>query len=300
MVHALSTLVSALENLPAPLLLAVTPPVGGLLFLFVATVAELVDSFFRHMPASPVNARRKATPPRGGPRFSVRKALHALCLISAAVFMLDASAEIVGEVLERCGLSVSWDLLHELPAQFAAGDSATVVALMALLAGAALVVATEQLLSDKSKVIVVAMFLHTAAEGAGLGVLTKHAFDAAVPAMAMHNLFEGAVVAASKDPAAIVARDAGHHQAPMKRLRRTAAILLRPCVSHAPQWLAVVALRQFGGKALVTEAMQVALMAFAVGSMLATIALELVPEAVSELGFALTAAAAATVWYACF
>jgi zinc transporter ZupT len=252
--------------------LATTPVVGGAVFLLVAALAQLAETA----------VRGKKRPAPG--QKSVPELMAALCAAGACAFMISACVEILSELVAEllppllvadADLSVT-SMVSGLAANVASLDARTWLALGCVAVGWLLVWAAERLIEDRGFVVVLAMFLHTASEGAGIAVLTGSAASEALTSIAAHNLFEGAVVASATQ---------GKGKKPSWAAR--IKTLLSPCVSHAPQWIALLAFR-LTGAADSNPTVTIATQGFAIGSMVATIALELVPEAVHELGYTVT------------
>ena len=277
------------RQLPPIVYLAVTPPVGGLLFLMLASVVGLMDKV--------LGVRE------GGKGLSLRKIMTAACSLGAAVFMVNACAEICVEIVTNMlGANVGTDPLRiavRLVDLATAGDSDMIMFASCLFVGAAVVFIVENILSDKGALVVFVMLIHTASEGAGLALLQSESAFAALHAVAMHNLLEGAVVASSAMAPSSSVDDADVKAgvaAGRGGLWATLKILLGPCVSHAPQWVTLALIRASDGQ-LFSASTELGIQSFAVGSMMATVFLELIPEGVHLVGIAPAVAVGAAMAY---
>ena len=281
--------------------LAVTPATGAM------AAAAVLKGF-----QAPTG--RPPSPVTGSPASVARRCVLVAALLGATGFMLLAAGGMAQEALDDiCGpaaLAAPADppsqslYAQQLDAAFGVflagvaqvtGEDVTAVcvpgrlwrfAVAAWLGFGLVAVVCRGLGGSQSTVVMLAMALHTAAEGFASGVLdhsgAAHAEGAAhdaahttFVALALHNVCEGMVVAAvaAKDGVSVLG---------------AAGMTL---ISHSPQWIAFSAAQLLAGtpgaaqQVTLSTASLVGVLGFAIGSIVATCVLELIPEVYHEGGW---------------
>jgi zinc transporter ZupT len=168
-----------------------------------------------------------------------------------------------------CMAYAAWEVLQE-----ASNPTLAPEALYGVVIGT-LVVALAAYCSrrgGKGVVVVVTMALHTAAEGAAIGLVTDPAtYRTVVTSLVLHNIPEGLVVAAA------VVNQGGWFHAVMSAV-----------MTHVPQ----VTFLSFSSWYQPSETTTLYLLGMSAGSILATSGLELLPDALEEIGAVKTVIAA--------